>query len=810
LAPISSSHTDDARARRSASARLLAPLTVLLLACFGSAAGQWFDGWITLPDSLNGVEQVQHLAHDSATNTVWVGGRWSDCLLAIDADINTVVARVHLPGNDIVSLCSNTASSTMFCTMYGVDSVIVIDCSSHAVVAAIPAQNPELLFYNPIDNKVYCSVDNDQLLIIDGRTNEFIKTLPATYYANDFCQDTRKDWIYSSALGGFNIIDGAGDTIIATFTSPQQWHDALCYSSLSDLVYCAHYIDNVVLALNRDTIVAEIPVGRYTVDLCYNPIQNKVYTADWNSGTVTVISCDSNTVKTTINTGGSPEILEYDDDSNRIFCAIGNQIVVIDGTADTIIDRFPMSYNRDALLLNQANRTLYFPKWTSQYQMGVLAMNAESGDSIRFIPTMGMEKPRTACWSSVRNKVYVACQGSQHRLGVIDGSSGSILGWVHTGFYPCALVYSPVFDRIYCADSGSGSVTVVDCATDSVLATVRVGESPVSLLDLPDDSRLYCANRTSGTVSIIDPASNTVVRTVQTGTSPCALAYSPTSDKVYCTNQSGQNISVIDRPSGSVVRTIQLEGNPSALAYSSARDRLYCVTPAGVTAIECRNDSVLGQVAVEEPSGIAYNPDLDRIYCGRNRNTGRTEWTVGFELVSCSTNQSIGGVDIGVSSQGARSEFAYNTYNRRMFCNSEGNVRAYSGNSVVMYHHAFGFGGGFAWNRRDNRMYVTCQDDSRIAVYRSTGGGVEEAPGTGRTSGTLPATMVRGTLVLPESPVASRQLPSALLDVSGRAVMALHPGANNVRHLPAGIYFIRPEPCIGPGAPDVRKIVVSK
>jgi hypothetical protein len=30
-----------------------------------------------------------------------------------------------------------------------------------------------------------------------------------------------------------------------------------------------------------------------------------------------------------------------------------------------------------------------------------------------------------------------------------------------------------------------------------------------------------------------------------------------------------------------------------------------------------------------------------------------------------------------------------------------------------------------------------------------------------------------------------------LLDAAGRAVMALHPGANDVRHLPSGVYFLQ-------------------
>jgi hypothetical protein len=32
---------------------------------------------------------------------------------------------------------------------------------------------------------------------------------------------------------------------------------------------------------------------------------------------------------------------------------------------------------------------------------------------------------------------------------------------------------------------------------------------------------------------------------------------------------------------------------------------------------------------------------------------------------------------------------------------------------------------------------------------------------------------------------------SVLLDAAGRKVMDLHPGANDVRHLSAGLYFVR-------------------
>lgn len=127
--------------------------------------------------------------------------------------------------------------------------------------------------------------------------------------------------------------------------------------------------------------------------------------------------------------------------------------------------------------------------------MGVA--DAVSGEPVAFVPTRGNEHPKTACWCSRHDKVYVACQGSQQRLAVISGASGTITGWVRTGLSPCALAYNPVLDRIYCANNAEASVMVVDCATDSVVASVGVGPQPVALLRSLDGSSVYCVNRGS-------------------------------------------------------------------------------------------------------------------------------------------------------------------------------------------------------------------------------------------------------------------------------------------------------------------------
>ena len=75
------------------------------------------------------------------------------------------------------------------------------------------------------------------------------------------------------------------------------------------------------------------------------------------------------------------------------------------------------------------------------------------------------------------------------------------------------------------------------------------------------------------------------------------------------------------------------------------------------------------------------------------------------------------------------------------------------------------------------------------------------------------ATIIRNVLSLPPTSAVDREASRALLDVSGRKVLDLHSGANDVRALAPGVYFVRSEPTAvsrGPSAVSVRKVVVTR
>jgi len=98
--------------------------------------------------------------------------------------------------------------------------------------------------------------------------------------------------------------------------------------------------------------------------------------------------------------------------------------------------------------------------------------------------------------------------------------------------------------------------------------------------------------------------------------------------------------------------------------------------------------------------------------------------------------------------------------------------------------------------------------------------------------GPLPEPTVIGTVLWlgpdlghdPDSPDGIGSCPASLLDITGRKVLELQPGDNDVRHLAPGVYFVREEGSRGQGlshpmapaprsqsaGPGVRKIVIQR
>jgi YVTN family beta-propeller protein len=110
-----------------------------------------------------------------------------------------------------------------------------------------------------------------------------------------------------------------------------------------------------------------------------------------------------------------------------------------------------------------------------------------------------------------------------------------------------------------------------------------------------------------------------------------------------------------------------------------------------------------------------------------------------------------------------------------------------------------------------SRVYVVNTEGFSISVIRDSATGIVEDGGLQDWDFALTATLARGVLFLSPLSDARSEATSVLLDISGRKVLALHPGANDVRALALGVYFVyqgaaRREQ----GGDRVRKVVVTR
>ncbi|MBM3314717.1 hypothetical protein FJY71_02585 [candidate division WOR-3 bacterium] len=96
-----------------------------------------------------------------------------------------------------------------------------------------------------------------------------------------------------------------------------------------------------------------------------------------------------------------------------------------------------------------------------------------------------------------------------------------------------------------------------------------------------------------------------------------------------------------------------------------------------------------------------------------------------------------------------------------------------------------------------------------IGAYEYVGVGAEEGPRHQASSHELGPTVIRGVLNL-RLAVYGPQSRVVLVDASGRKVQDLAPGANDVRHLSPGVYFVSERSAVGAQQLTVRKVILTR
>ena len=204
----------------------------------------------------------------------------------------------------------------------------------------------------------------------------------------------------------------------------------------------------------------------------------------------------------------------------------------------------------------------------------------------------------------------------------IDPSTGANLGRVSLTKDAGPITSTPDGKKVYVAEHGEGDVIVLDGTDLHQLKQIAVGSQPNALL-ADNSGRIFCANTGSDTVSVINGATDEVEQTIHTaltsrspvGSVPNALAISPDQKTLYVTNGGNNDVAVIEVGKGAskVLGFIPTGWYPVSVAVSPHNDWLFIGVGKGFRAFA--NDQLTsGAIGyrVGQLPGQAYGPNHDK------------------------------------------------------------------------------------------------------------------------------------------------------------------------------------------------------
>ena len=331
--------------------------------------------------------------------------------------------------------------------------------------------------------------------------------------------------------------------------------------------------------------------------------------------------------------------------------------------------------------------------------------------------------------------VLTVCLAVAASIGI--ASADWVTATVPASSFPSSVALNPVTNKIYVGNEAGDCVTVIDGATYA-RSTVIVGNKPMAIAVNPVTNKIYVANQGSRNVTVIDGASYGTT-TVAAGSTPYAIAVNPVTDLIYVALGTSNNVAVItDAPSTDAqVRAAfdRLPGEPT----EEARPAL---TGKGVNRLAPGKTAMIG---VGNRAGTAQVPfDWANVTAGAGTDSIAWSYTWGADSL---------------------------VYGENFVCAAPFELLAASSGNL-------GLGSPFAGNLE---VYP---------IYRvNPAAGVEEK-GRSEVRSIGTPTIARGILNL-QPAIYNLESEIILLDTDGRQVMTLHSGANDVRALAPGVYFVQ-------------------
>jgi len=225
---------------------------------------------------------------------------------------------------------------------------------------------------------------------------------------------------YVTNHANLTVVDGAGDTVLASLEENFCQAVNLCHNPTSNKLYCADcnsWDNDAVSVIDglTDSVIAEVNVGGSALELVCSAQSNKVYCAN-GSGCLNVIDGATDSIIARLTTGGRPFC--YNSTKNKVYCArSNNNVTVIDGVADSVIATVPAGSGTSYICCNTLGDKVYCANKADN----TLSVINGATDSVDATVTLRVTTPMPLLQSDRQQGLQR--EAGHRRVAVIDGAA---------------------------------------------------------------------------------------------------------------------------------------------------------------------------------------------------------------------------------------------------------------------------------------------------------------------------------------------------------------------------------------------------
>ena len=336
-------------------------------------------------------------------------------------------------------------------------------------------------------------------------------------------------------------------------------------AAISQKLYTTNLGSNnsTVIDTKTNAVINTIALANNPFGVVTNPVLNKVYFSNYNSGSVSVLNPCSNNIEFIITgLGTNPSGMSVSPDGQRLYVSIHgeNKIKVINTATNTVI----------ATII-----------------VGNLPVSA----------------PHLSVVSHDNSKVYVTLF-DEDKVAVINAVTNTVIGYYATDSRPSGIDLSTDNSKLYVTNYYPPQLSVYNTTTGIRTNVVSLGspvpngvESAVDVVLNHANTKAYISIVNTSSVAVVNTVTNTVTNTIPTGQRGLGIDIHPDDSKVYLSCANSNRIDVINTTTNIVANSIAVGSNPYCIGRLLLHTNIDSVkiTP---TQISCLSYNFSGQAFV--------------------------------------------------------------------------------------------------------------------------------------------------------------------------------------------------------------------